>query len=104
MDIHLVPPYNHRVNAAERVIATFKEHFISALATVNKNCLLQLWDNFLPQVELTLNLLPFSRRDLTKTANKEVNSKFDYNKLPLAPLGTKGLVYDDPVIGHGIMV
>jgi hypothetical protein len=26
MDIHLVPPHNHRVNAAECAIATFKEH------------------------------------------------------------------------------
>jgi hypothetical protein len=42
MDIHLVPPHNHRVNTAERMIATFKEHFISALTTVNRNCLLQL--------------------------------------------------------------
>ena len=57
MDIHLVPPHNHRVNAAKRAIATFKEHFISALATVDKDCPLQLWDEFLPQVELTLNLL-----------------------------------------------
>jgi hypothetical protein len=42
MDIHLVPPHNHRVNPAERAIATFKEHFISALATVDKDCPLQL--------------------------------------------------------------
>jgi hypothetical protein len=96
MDIHLVPPHNHRVNAVERAIATFKEHFISALATVDKDYPLQLWDNFLPQVELTLNLIQFSRRDPTKSANEEVNGKFDYNKSPLAPLGIKGLVYDDP--------
>jgi len=57
MDFHLVPPHNHRVNAAKRAITTFKEHFISALATVNKDCPLQLWDDFLPQVKLTLNLL-----------------------------------------------
>jgi hypothetical protein len=95
MDIHLVPPHNHRVNAAERAIATFKEHFISALATVNKDCLLQLWDNFLPQVELILNLLQFLQHDSTKSANEEVNGKFDYNKTPLAPVGTKGLVYED---------
>jgi len=44
MVIHLVPPHNHRVNAAERAIATFKEHFIAGLATVNKDCPLQLWD------------------------------------------------------------
>ena len=73
MDIHLVPPHNHRVNAAERAIATFKEHFISALATVDKDCPLQLWDDFLPQVELTLNLLRFSQQDMAKSANEEVN-------------------------------
>ncbi len=98
MDIHLVPPHNHRVNAAKCAIATFNKHFISALATVGRNCLLQLWDDFLPQVELTLNLLQFSQHDLTKSANKEVKGKFDYNKTPLAPLGTKGLVYNDPAI------
>ncbi len=57
IDIHLIPPHNHRVNAAKRVNATFKEHFISALATANRNCLFQLWDDFLPKVELTQNLL-----------------------------------------------
>jgi len=98
MDIHLVPPHNHRVNAAERAIMTFKEHFISALATVDKDCPLQLWNDFLPQVELTLNLLRFLRWDPTKSANKEVNGKFDYNKTPLAPLGTKVLVYEDPAV------
>jgi hypothetical protein len=87
MDIHPVPPHN-RVNAAKRVIATFKEHFISALATVNRNCLLQLWDDLLPQVELTLNLLQIFQQEPTKSANEEVNSKFDYKKTPLAPLGT----------------
>ncbi len=41
-NVHLVPPHNHRVNATERAIATFKEHFIVGLATVNKDCPLQL--------------------------------------------------------------
>jgi hypothetical protein len=60
MDIYLVPHHYCRVNAAKLVIAMFKEHFIFALVTVDRNCLLQLWDDFLPQVELTLNLLQFS--------------------------------------------
>jgi hypothetical protein len=46
LDIHLVPPHNHCVNATERTIATFKEHFIAGLATVARNCPIQLWDNF----------------------------------------------------------
>jgi hypothetical protein len=48
MNVHLVPPHNHHVNAAKRAIATFKENFIADLATVDKNCPLQLWDEFLP--------------------------------------------------------
>ena len=45
-----------------------------------------------------LNLLCFSRRDPTKSANEEVYGSFDYNKMPVAPLGTKGLVYDGPAV------
>jgi hypothetical protein len=49
INIKLVLPHNHRANAAERAIAaTFKEHFIAALATVDQLCPLQLWDEFLP--------------------------------------------------------
>ena len=42
INIQLVPPHNHRVNAAERAIATFEEHFIAALTTVDMHCPLQL--------------------------------------------------------------
>jgi len=34
-ELMLVEPHNHRVNAAERTIQTFKDHFISALATTD---------------------------------------------------------------------
>ncbi len=98
MDIHLVPPHNHRVNTATRAIATFKEHFIAGLATVDRNCPLQLWDDFLHQVELTLNLLRFSRHDTSKSSNKEIHGPYDFNKTPIAPIGTKDLVYDDPAV------
>jgi hypothetical protein len=70
MDIHLIPPHNHHVKAAEGAIATFKEHFIAGLATVDKNCPLQLWDEFQHQAKLTLNLLCFSRCDPSKSANE----------------------------------
>jgi hypothetical protein len=41
-DLMLVEPHNHRVNAAERAIQTFKDHFISALATTDSEFPLQL--------------------------------------------------------------
>ncbi len=96
INIQLVPPHNHQANAAKHAIATFKENFIAALATVNMFCPLQLWDEFLPQVELTLNMLRFSRRNPKKSAYQKVYSSFDFNKMPLASLGTKALLYNDP--------
>ena len=41
-------------------------------------------------------MLRFSHRDPKKSANQEVDGTFDFNKRPLAPLGTKALMYDDP--------
>jgi hypothetical protein len=94
--IQLVPPQNHQANTAERAIATFKESFIATLATVNQLCPLQFWDEFLPQVQLTLNMLHFSHRNPKISANQELYGAFDFNKTPLAPLGTKALIYDNP--------
>jgi hypothetical protein len=96
INIQLIPLHNHQPNAAKRAIAIFKEHFIATLAAIDMLCPLQLWDEFLPQVKLTLNMLRFSRQNPKKSANQEVNGSFDFNKTPLALLGTKALVCDDP--------
>ena len=48
------------------------------------------------QVELTLNLLQFSWRNPNISAKKELYSPFDFSKTPLALLGTKALIYEDP--------
>ena len=39
----LVEPDNHRVNAAERAIQIFKNHFLAGLASVDAGFPLQLW-------------------------------------------------------------
>jgi hypothetical protein len=80
MEIQLVPPHNHCIDAAKCAISTFKEHFVAALATVNMLCPLQFWDEFLPQVELTINLLRFSRRNPLISANHKLYGPFDFNK------------------------
>jgi hypothetical protein len=38
INIQLVPPHNHRINTAKQAIVIIKEHFIAALATVDKLC------------------------------------------------------------------
>ena len=50
--LQIVEPHNHRVNAAERAIQTFKGVFIviAALATTDSDFPLQLWDRLTPQV------------------------------------------------------
>jgi hypothetical protein len=56
-DLLLVEPHNHPVNMAKRAIQTFKDHFISALATTYSKFPLQLWDKLTSQVKNTLNLM-----------------------------------------------
>ena len=53
----LVPPSNHRAKNAERVIQTFKNHFIAGLCSVDKDFHLQLWDRILQQSTISLNFL-----------------------------------------------
>ena len=45
--IQFVEANKHLVNAAERVICTFKNHFIAGLPTVEKTFPLQLWCDLL---------------------------------------------------------
>ena len=50
----LVPPENHRVNAAERAIQTWKNHFIAGLATLPTDFPLFEWDRLVLQGQITL--------------------------------------------------
>jgi len=88
INIQLAPPHNHQVNAAEWDVTTFKEHFIADLAAVDMHCPLHLWDEFLPHVELTLNMLRFSRWNPNRSANQEVYGSFDFNMWARHPITT----------------
>jgi hypothetical protein len=83
----LVPPDNHSMNLVERTIQTFKNHFKALIAGVDESFPMQLWDRLLPQMVLTLNLLQQSNVASTVLAYQYVNRAFDYNKMPLAPMG-----------------
>ena len=45
---------------------------------------------------MTLNMLRICRRDPTISAYEALNGPFNYNKTPLAPLGSPAVLYDDP--------
>ena len=93
--MQLVEPHNHRVNAAERAIQTFKNAFIAALATTDRDFPLQLWDRLTPQVINCLNMIRTSRIDPTKSAYETLYGPYNWNHYPLAPLGCKAIIYED---------
>ena len=89
----LVTPHVHRRNAAERAIRTFKNHFISVLATADPEFPVAEWDRLLPQAELTLNLLRPCRLNPKLSAYAYLFVSFEFNRTPLAPAGMKVLVH-----------
>jgi hypothetical protein len=56
-ELMLIKPHNHHMNAAKHTIQTFKNHFISALATTDSRFPLQLWDHLALQAKNMLNML-----------------------------------------------
>jgi hypothetical protein len=85
--LELVPPGCHQRNTAEVAIRNFKTQFPSALAGVADGFPPSLWDCLLPQTEITLNLLCQPNATPKVSAYAHLNGPFDYNKMPLAPMG-----------------
>ncbi|EJK62273.1 hypothetical protein THAOC_17120, partial [Thalassiosira oceanica] len=94
LELELVPPGCHRRNAAEVAIRNFKAHFLSILAGAADDFPLYLWDRLLPQAEITLNLLRQSNSAPNVSAYAHLSGPFDYNKMPLAPMGCKVQVHE----------
>ena len=88
-----VEPTNRCVNAAERVIQTFKNHFISGLCSTDSNWTLQLWNHLAEQSVITLNLIRTSHIDPTKSAYHQLHGhKYNWNNHPMAPPGTRAVI------------
>ena len=90
--LQCVEPHNHRVNAMEWSIETFKD---AALATIDVNFPLQLWDKFTLHVQNCLNLMHRSQTEPSKSDYKTMNGPYNWNRYPLGPLGCKAVVYKD---------
>jgi hypothetical protein len=96
VQFQLVPPHCHHRNAAERVIRTFKEHFVAGLSLVDPTFPLHLWDRLLPQAEITLNLLRTSRLHPQLSAAAHFHGLVDYNKIAFSPPGCKIIAHKKP--------
>ena len=108
MTVEYVPAADHRQNRAERAIQTWKNHFISTLATADKEFPLAAWDKIIEQVEIGTNILRPYGPDPTKSAWEGIHGKkFDFMRNPMAPVGTRVLIYESPNIrqswaAHGV--
>jgi hypothetical protein len=92
----LVPPDMYCCNRAERAIRTFKDHFLAILASVDSAFPPYLWDLLLPQAKLTLNLLQQAMLIPQISAWCFFQGPFDFNKMPLGPVGCCILVHAKP--------
>ena len=96
IQLEYVAPHNHRANRAERAIRTYKNHFIATLCTAHASFPLHAWDTILPQIELTLNLLRASNVNPHISAWTQLCGPYDFNRNPIAPVGTPVLVFERP--------
>ena len=85
--LELVTPGCHRRNAAEVAIRNLKAHFLSVLAVTATSFPPKLWDPLLPHAEVKINLLRQSNATPSVSAYAHLSGPFDYNKMPLAPMG-----------------
>ena len=95
VEFQYLPPDNHRANKAERAIRYFKNHFISMLSTVHPDCPMSLWDQFLPQAEITANhFIPWSLDHRLSAYEGFHGTPFDFSRHPIAPVGTRVEIYE----------
>ena len=96
VNIQLLEPHNHRVNAAERVIKTFKNHLIAGLSTCDASFSSLLWNKIVPQAQDYLNMLRTSRVHLNLSAYSVLEVMHDFNRYPWAPPGTRATIFNPP--------
>ncbi len=75
-------------------IRNFKAHFLSVLAGVADNFPPSLWDRLLPQTEIMINLIQQPDATPTVSAYAHLSGPFNYNKMPLAPMGCEAQVHE----------
>ena len=90
----LVLQHNKRRNAAKRAIQTWRDHFLSGIASVDPTFSIAEWDRLVFQEVLTLNLLRNSRCNPKLSAWSYLFGNSNYNKTPLAPPGIKILIHN----------
>jgi hypothetical protein len=92
--VQYVPAHNHRTLRAERAIRTVKNRLVSGLAIADPDFPLKLWDESVPQLEITINTLGKWKGDSKTSAYKGMHGHdYDFDAHPIMPFGMKGYAY-----------
>eukprot|EP00804_Cyclotella_cryptica_P028568 CCRYP_015819-RA/>CCRYP_015819-RA protein AED:0.41 eAED:0.38 QI:0/0/0/1/0/0/4/0/399 len=73
-----------------------EEHWLSGMGTLDPNCPIQLWCQFIEQGQDTINLLCISQFNPKLSTYAVLEEQFNFDKTPLAPVGTRALILLDP--------
>ena len=96
VNYQLVKRNNHRVNAAERAIRTFKNNFVAGLSPVHPKLPMYLWYVLIPQAFIILNLLRSSKTCPKISTYFHLHDTYNFDTTPLAPPDVIALIYNDP--------
>ena len=80
--IQFVEPHNHRANAVERAIQTFKNHVISGLCIGNRDFPTILWSKLVDQAVRSLDRMRTSRVHTKVSADHVLEGVHDFNRNP----------------------
>ena len=95
VDHEFISAGSHRSNKAERSIQTWKNHYIAGVASVDPDFPMIRWKDLNPQCEITVNVLrPFADNARISAYEGIYGHKYDFLAHPLAPPGTKVVVYE----------
>ena len=93
--LQLIPSDTHCCKIAEHKIQRFKNQFTSILYGVDDWFQMHPWFRLLTQAKLTLNLLKLSNLSLTVSAYNYIHWAFNYDAMPMVPIGCAGQMYEE---------
>ena len=96
VNIKLVEPHNHRLNAAEQETQTFKNHLIAGLSTCDASFPSLLWNKIVTQAQDSLNMLHTSKVHPKLSAYSSLEGIHDFNRHPWALPGTGATIFNPP--------
>ena len=96
MEHYLLPQGMYRSNLLYNSIKPLKDNITAIVFGVTDDFLLGIWDELIPLVELTLNLLRQSNVAPNVSVHAHLTWPHNFNKIPLEPLGWTVLIHNNP--------